>query len=112
MNPDPAARVWVLQQWFPRILSAKISHSNIHNMAPTSKQKKTASKKKTSTAKVSKAKLGLATRFMSPCISEERDEDSSSYRGDVIDVDGDIILEAVDKTDDEEELGNLLIGSK
>ena len=79
-------------------------------MAPTSKQKKTASKKKTSTAKVSK--LGLATRLTSPHISEDRDADSSSHRGDVIDVDGDIILEAVDETDDEEELGNLLIGSK
>ena len=81
-------------------------------MAPTSKQKKTASKNKTSTAKVSKAKLWLAARFTSPHISKEHDEDSSSHCRDVIDVDGDIILEAVDETDDEEELGNLLIGSK
>jgi hypothetical protein len=75
-----------------------ISYSDIPPMV-ASKQKKTISKKKTSTARVSKANLRLDTRLAS---TEERDEESS-HQGSVIDV---------DEIDDEEELGNLLMGSK
>jgi hypothetical protein len=82
-------------------------------MAPlvTNKKQKAVSKKKTSTVKGSKSKLALTTRLMSPMITEERDEDASSHRGSVINVDGDTVIEAIEETD-EEELGKHLMGSE